>query len=151
MRVKQIVLVVCVILLVGVSGCSNNLLGKSGSVWDIHDINRPQPVIIVPANQYGAPPSDAIVLFDGRNISQWTGSDGRRAQWKVENGYMEVNGTGSIQTKQGFGDCQLHIEWVSPAELSDSSQGRGNSGVFLMSKYEVQVFDSYDNKIYPDG
>lgn len=144
MKLTPILLVFCVMLFVMVSGCVSNL---SGNNWDVHDMFRPQPPIMTPMS----PPSDAIVLFDGSGISQWIGSGGEKAQWKVENGYMEVNGTGNIHTKEGFGDCQLHIEWATPVEVTESSQGRGNSGIFLMGKYEVQVLDSYDNKTYPDG
>ncbi len=120
------------------------LLGCGPSYrWDVHDMDRPQPAVVNPG--------DAIVLFDGNDLSQWLSDKGAPAQWKVADGYMEVNGTGSILTKQAFGDCQLHIEWASPSEISGSGQGRGNSGIFLMNTYELQVLDSYDNKTYPDG
>jgi hypothetical protein len=122
-----------------------------GSKWRVHDGNRPQPNIVTPGDQSGAPPSDAIVLFDGTDTSKWIGREGGPVQWKVENGYMEVNRTGNIQTKEHFGDCQLHIEWAAPAEVKGASQGRGNSGVFLMGKYEIQVLDGYDNITYADG
>jgi hypothetical protein len=122
--------------------------------WAIHDMNRPQPPVVdpgPPAEQPARPPSDAIVLFDGKDLSQWQSATGQ-AKWKVENGYMEVvKGTGGISTKQGFGDCQLHIEWRAPVPAVGEGQGRGNSGVFLMGRYEVQVLDSYQNKTYPDG
>jgi hypothetical protein len=97
-------------------------------------------------------PSDADVLFDGKDLSLWTNLKGEAAGWKVENGSMEVaKGAGDIRTKQGFGDCQLHVEWAAPAVVVGESQGRGNSGVFLMSTYEVQVLDCYNNKTYADG
>jgi hypothetical protein len=97
------------------------------------------------------PPSDAIILFDGKDLSQWTGKNGK-AKWKVENGYMEVvKKTGDIKTKDHFGDCQLHIEWQTPTKIEGTGQERGNSGVFLMGYYEIQVLDSYDNLTYPDG
>jgi hypothetical protein len=103
-------------------------------------------------DQPGRPPSDAIVLFDGKDLSEWQGANGTQAKWKVENGYMEVvRGTFGISTRQGFGDCQLHVEFRTPFPATGEGQGRGNSGVFLMSKYEVQVLDSYENKTYPDG
>jgi len=99
-----------------------------------------------------AAPSDAAVLFDGRDLSQWTDEKGAPAKWKVENGYMEVVAkTGSIRTKKGFGDCQLHVEWAAPAEVEGEDQDRGNSGVYLMNLYEIQVLDSYNNKTYADG
>ena len=92
------------------------------------------------------------MLFDGSDLSGWERVDGGAADWKVENGYMEVaRKTGSIRTKAAFGDCQLHVEWAAPADVEGDSQGRGNSGVFLMGIYEVQVLDSYENPTYPDG
>ncbi len=124
-----------------------------------HDLEREQPVLVTPAA--GVPPavpagapSDAIVLFDGKDLKAWKtlGKD-VPAGWKVENGYMEVvKGTGAIETLQAFGDVQLHIEWMAPTPPVGDSQGRGNSGVFFGgSRYEVQVLDSYQNKTYPDG
>jgi len=124
-----------------------------------HDLNRPQPAVVtpvagVPATVPGRPPSDAVVLFDGKGLSAWKSQkDGSPAAWKVENGYMEVvKGTGAIETRQSFSDVQLHIEWMAPTPPTGESQGRGNSGVFFAgSRYEVQVLDSYENKTYPDG
>ncbi len=122
--------------------------------WEIHDPDRPQPPVVDPgpAGKPVPAPSDAIVLFDGNDLSRWLDGKGQPARWKVENGYMEVVAkTGSIQTEQRFGDCQLHVEWASPIEVQGESQERGNSGVFLMNIYEVQVLDCYDNETYPDG
>ena len=139
-----------------------------GTQWHVHDGKRPQPPVVTPGEvscdcgcdcecdsdcvQMG-PPSDAVVLFDGTDLSAWlTKSDGSPAQWKVEDGYMEVvPKTGYIQTKEHFGDCQLHLEFACPEEVKGEGQGRGNSGVFLMGRYEVQVLDCYDNLTYPDG
>ena len=100
-----------------------------------------------------APPSDAIVLFDGTNLSSWESQSGSEpADWFVEDGYFEVApGTGGIRTKQGFGDVQLHVEWASPNPPRGEGQDNGNSGVFLMGMYEIQVLNSYENKTYPDG
>lgn len=122
--------------------------------WKIHDPERPQPPIVTPGPA-GAPapaPSDAIILFDGTDLSQWQDSKGQPARWKVENGYMEVvKETGSILTKQKFGDCQLHLEWTAPLPAEGERQERGNSGVFLMNTYEIQVLDCYENTTYADG
>jgi hypothetical protein len=122
--------------------------------WKIHDPDRPQPPVVEPgpAGNPVPAPSDAIVLFDGTTLSGWTDGKGQPARWKVENGYMEVVAeTGSIRTVQNFGDCQLHIEWATPDLAKGKGQDRGNSGVFLMDKYEIQVLDCYENTTYPDG
>jgi hypothetical protein len=129
---------------------------SSNSEWPIHAMDRPQPPVVDPGAFPGSPspPSDAIVLFDGRSLDAWRSSDSASvpARWRVENGYFEVTpGAGGIQTKQGFGDVQLHAEWASPAPGSGEGQDRGNSGVFLMGRYEVQVLDSYRSTTYPDG
>jgi len=124
--------------------------------WMIHDEARPAPAIITPGSastptESGTAPSDAVVLFDGKDLSQWTSQDGSAPKWAVKDGYMEtVKGTGMLKSKELFGSCQLHVEFATPTTVSGSSQGRGNSGVFLMD-YEVQVLDSFDNKTYPDG
>ena len=114
-------------------------------VWD------PEPRIVSPGAQ-GQPPSDAIVLFDGSDLSEWEHLDGSDARWQVEDGVMTVvGGTGDIRTKQSFGDVQLHIEWRSPTTIEGDGQGRGNSGVFLQGRYEVQVLDSWENRTYGNG
>jgi len=93
-----------------------------------------------------------VVLFNGKDLSQWRSQDSTAAKWTVQNGYMEVKaGTGMIQSARGFGDVQLHIEWATPSVVKGESQERGNSGVFLMGIYELQVLDSYQNDTYPDG
>lgn len=125
--------------------------------WAVHDPNRPQPKVVTPGSfsspeQPGKPPSDAIVLFDGTDLSQWESAEnGSPAKWAVENGAMRVTPTGDIRTKKAFGDCQLHLEWAAPAEVKDDSQGRGNSGLFLMGQVEVQILDCYNNVTYADG
>ncbi len=127
------------------------------SGYRVHDGERPQPRIVTPGtpslpDQPGATPSDAVILFDGTDLSGWESARGGEAGWKVENGYMEVvPGTGDIQTKALLGDCQLHLEWAAPAVVKGESQGRGNSGIFLMGLYEIQVLDCYDNPTYADG
>lgn len=110
----------------------------SGKVWK-------QPKIVDPGTSSTAP-ADAIVLFDGTDMSAWKGGE----KWVIADGAATVKG-GGVQTKQSFGDCQLHLEWASPVEVKGSGQGRGNSGVHLMGRYEVQILDSYDNTTYFDG
>ncbi|HKP84456.1 MAG TPA: DUF1080 domain-containing protein [Blastocatellia bacterium] len=114
---------------------------------------KKEPTVVTPGKTAGDAPSDAIVLFDGKDLSKWRSlNDGSEAKWAVKDGYMQVlPKTGDIATKQEFGDCQLHIEWATPAEVKGEGQGRGNSGVFLMERYEVQVLDSYENKTYYHG
>ncbi len=120
-------------------------------------MSRPRPVVVGPGtastqDKPGIPPSDAVVLFDGTDLSLWRSTDGSPARWPVRDGYMETRpGTGPIHTHFGFGDCQLHVEWAAPVPAKGSGQGRGNSGVFLMGRYEVQVLDSYENQTYADG
>ena len=114
------------------------------------EVWKPAPVMVDPG-RHGGPPSDAIVLFDGADLSAWRGRDGA-PQWTVADGAMTVRpGTGSLTTKRGFGDAQLHVEWRTPTEIVGESQGRGNSGVFLMGLYEVQVLDSWQNPTYVNG
>ena len=126
--------------------------------WLGHDRNRPLPPVVTPPtpssqDKPGKPPSDAIVLFDGKDLSAWVGMDGEPTKWIVKDGYMEcVKGSGFIRTLQNFGDCQLHIEWATPVPAQGQGQGRGNSGVFFgLDRYEVQVLDSFGNKTYADG
>jgi hypothetical protein len=129
-----------------------------GQKWKVHDSARPHPPKITPGlpllNE--APPSDAIVLFDGKDLSQWTARN-RAGQtlepkWKVENGYMEiVPRSGRLVTKEKFGDCQLHVEWMIPKDVEGAGQSRGNSGVELMTHYEIQVLESNENMTYADG
>lgn len=136
------------------------------SEWKVHDIDRPRPEVVTPGKTAADAPSDAIVLFDGTSLASWYGeketkdAEGKTrrtpdkespARWKVENGYVEMTPTGNIYTREEFGDCQLHVEWRSPAEPQSNSQHRGNSGIFLMDRYEIQVLDCYENKTYADG
>jgi hypothetical protein len=128
-----------------------------GSRWRVHDPERPQPPVVAPGTPStpeapGQPPSDAVVLFDGTSLDGWVGKDGAPARWTVENGYVEVvPKAGDITSRAQFGDCQLHLEWQAPVGVLGSSQGRGNSGVFLMDRYELQVLDCYQNPTYADG
>ena len=133
----------------------SQLLAQSAFDYEVHDVNRTQPPIVNPGPPSGLPapvPSDAVVLFDGSDLSDWVDSNGETPQWTVRDGYMEVvPGTGSIFSKEEFGDVQLYIEWATPVEIDGDGQGRGNSGVFFMNRYEIQVLDSYENETYPDG
>ena len=114
---------------------------KASEVWE------PEPRVVTPG-QGTAPPSDAIIL----NADAWQHKSGAAVKWKVDEGIMTVvKKTGAIFTKDNFGDCQLHVEWRAPSEIVGESQGRGNSGVFLQNKYEVQVLDSYNNRTYSNG
>jgi hypothetical protein len=130
-----------------------------GQKWHVHDPARPYPPVVTPGATPGAPPSDAIVLFDGKDLSKWA-QEGRGAdrgktvdpRWPVKDGYFEVGpGTGSLMTRDKFGDIQLHVEWSEPADIKGSSQGRGNSGILVMGLYEIQVLDTYHNPTYADG
>jgi hypothetical protein len=123
-----------------------------------HDRTRPQPVVIIGVTassqeQPGKPPSDAVVLFDGKDLSQWVSLDGSPTKWITRDGYMEcVKGSGYVRTLQNFGDCQLHVEWATPVPPHGEGQGRGNSGVFLgLDRYEIQVLDSFGSTTYSDG
>lgn len=123
--------------------------------WPVHDSSRARPAVVDPgpAPPPQSPPSDAVVLFDGTSLDAWEHSDGSASSWLVREGeYFAVEpGSGAIQTKEGFGDAQLHIEWQVPESNEGDGQGRGNSGVYLMGTYEVQVLDSHDNTTYADG
>lgn len=125
-----------------------------GQSWRVHDAERPHPPVVDPgpATAPTPAPKDAVVLFAGKSedLAKWT-SGGGDAKWRVVDGALEVNGSGDIQTREDFGDCQLHLEWASPAEIAGTSQGRGNSGVFFFGRYEVQVLDSFENVTYADG
>ena len=133
-------------------------LAEPDPAWLGHDRNRPLPPVVDPGTpstqeQAGRPPSDATVLFDGKDLSQWAALDGNPTKWVVKNGAMEcVPGSGYVRTLQCFGDCQLHVEWAAPTPGRGEGQGRGNSGVFFgLDRYEIQVLDSYENKTYADG
>jgi hypothetical protein len=132
-----------------------------GLPWHVHDPARPHPKVVTPGAQPGQPPSDAVVLFDGKDLSKWAAArlgtaaftvSSNPAPWKVGNGYFEVvPRSGDIASKEKFGDVQLHVEWMEPAGIGGSSQNRGNSGVFLMGLFEIQVLDSFRSPTYADG
>lgn len=146
-------LISCVIAFIPLAACAG---AQSVGDWPIHSMDRPQPrrVTVPPMPGPVPAPSDAEVLFDGTSLANWRSTDSTHgpAGWRLADGYMEVvKGTGSIETVRGFSDAQLHVEWRAPAPPVGTGQDRGNSGVFLMGMYEVQVLDSYDNVTYPDG
>lgn len=121
---------------------------ESTEIWE------PQPRLVTPGTRPGDAPSDAIILFDGKNLDSWVGLDGGPAKWTVSDGTMTVvRGTRDIRTKLEFGDFQLHVEWHSPpvTNANQVNQNRGNSGIYLQDRYEVQVLDNYDNKTYANG
>ena len=143
-------------VLLGLLVCLLGSLSTSAQTparWKAHDMNRPRPPVVTSSPQLLTPaPSDAVVLFDGSDLSKWRNLAGGPAGWVVKDGYMEsVTGAGYVYTRDSFGDVQLHVEWAAPVPAMGQGQGRGNSGVFLMSLYEVQVLDSFDNYTYADG
>ena len=144
-------------LLTCIASASNTKTAKEPwQLAEATEIWAPEPKVInSPTN---APPSDAIVLFDGAHINQWQSADNSEAKWAVENGALVVvPGSGDIKTKEVFCDVQLHLEWMMPTIINDSDgkllegQARNNSGVFLQERYEVQILDSYQNKTYANG
>jgi hypothetical protein len=140
------------IIINGVAGFQDTPMQPDGK-WHVHDPARPQPPIVTPGSfsENATPPSDAIVLFDGKDLSQWVDKKtGGPVFWTVENG-VAVSAKGDIQTTNQFGDIQLHLEFKEPTPPNGDGQGRGNSGVFFMGLYEVQVLDCYENKTYADG
>ena len=118
--------------------------------WGVHDKERPQPAMVEGAG-HGSAPSDAIVLFDGKSLDRWTGNN-NTASWEVKDGYFQVKpGSGNIRTRDGFGSCQFHIEWMVPETCKCNGQQGCNSGLFFMDRYELQILGSNPNKTYVDG
>lgn len=136
-------------LLICLLASSQYVLGQTKDPKDT-EVWEPEPRIIKTSN-LTAPPADAIVLFDGKNLNEWVSVKGGKAKWEVKDNAMTVNGTDGIKTVKSFGDAQIHIEWRTPAEVKGDGQGRGNSGIFLQSNYELQVLDSYENRTYSNG
>lgn len=129
---------------------SSSMLKAQGGDPSLTEVWEPVPEVVAPGDGQ-KPPSDAIVLFDGKNLDKWKGRSGA-AKWEVKNGIVTVvGGTGDIETKQKFGDIQLHIEWRTPKKVEGEGQGRGNSGIFFQGMYELQVLDSYENATYVNG
>ena len=131
-----------------------------GQKWKVHDIDRPQPPVVLPGARPGQPPSDAVVLFDGKDFSQWTTRDGKPPAWRLAEGAMvsaashaqgEKSGTGDLLSKVRFGSAQIHVEFATPNMPQAKGQARGNSGVYLQARYEIQVLDSYQNPTYANG
>jgi hypothetical protein len=152
-RLLTSTLIVLILLL----GWEQSVAAQTEQKWKPHDRNRPAPAAVDPGapgaeTSPGRAPSDASVLFDGKDLSKWTQKDGSPAKWIVADGYFEVvPKTKDIITKQPFGDMQLHVEFREPAPPVGEDQDRGNSGVIIMGLYEIQVLDSYQSKTYPDG
>ena len=137
----------------GIAGFQDTPLLPGGQ-WHVHDPARPQPPVVTPGANFsqGAPaPSDAEVLFDGKDLSKWESVSGSEATWKVKDGYVETQRGGGIRTRGKWADFQLHVEWASPTLPAGDGQGRGNSGILINNVYEIQVLDSYHAKTYPDG
>jgi hypothetical protein len=128
---------------------------EPGGKWHVHDPDRPQPPVVTPGaifSQNAPAPSDAEVLFDGKDLSKWENNRGQDATWKVQDGYVETAARGGgIRTRGKWADFQLHVEWAAPNPPRGTGQGRGNSGILINNMYEVQVLDSYNAKTYPDG
>lgn len=135
------------------------LISTFGAIAQTHigdpkltELWTPVPSIVTPGKTAQDAPSDAIVLFNGKDLSGWNGEKGKTPGWMVSDGAVTVvKGSGMITSKQSFGDCQIHIEWRAPSVVKGEGQGRGNSGIFLMGKYELQVLDNYNNKTYSNG
>ena len=137
----------------GVAGFQDTPMEPDGK-WHVHDPARPQPVVVTPGatfSQNATPPSDAMVLFDGKDLSQWRDSkSGGASQWTVADG-VATSAKGDMVTTNKFGDIQLHLEFKEPTPPKESGQGRGNSGIYFMGQYEIQILDCYINKTYADG
>ncbi len=126
------------------------------SKWRVHDRNRPQAPKVAPGKTPSAPPSDAIVLFDGRDFSQWEKFEPKNGDKTIDpkiirDGAFDILKTGWIETKRSFGDCQLHVEWATPEKADGDNLDWGNSGIFFLGQYELQILESHDSKIYADG
>ena len=164
MKTSMMKITVCIFLVAIVMGVGS-FAAIQAAKYTVHDIERPNPPVIIPSEQLGQPPSDAIVLFDGSKNTldlEWVSErkGGGNVPWTIENGCMEVSKEGGgIRTKKAFSNCQLHVEWCTPEGIDPkiTDQNRSNSGVFLMDRYEVQVLDSYTddnyktNRTYADG
>ena len=145
---------VLALLTLALSATADRARAQDPGDWPIHSMDRPQPPVVHPGPppDPAPPPSDALLLFDGTDLSRWRAEDGGPAPWRVVESAIEVAPhTGSLVTRDSFGDVQLHIEWRTPPRVEGEGQERGNSGVYLMGIYELQVLDSHENPTYPDG
>jgi len=122
----------------------------AGSKWKVHDLDRPRPDAVKPGEKPGAAPADATVLFDGGSTASFISKTGEPCPWKTEGGELVVQG-GDIKSKESFASCQLHLEWKSDPKTFGNSQKKGNAGIFLMDRYEIQILDCYNNPTYADG
>jgi hypothetical protein len=154
--------VACVALAGMIAVAAENGPPQPWSKWKVHDMERPAPPVVTPgtastAETPGKPPSDAIVLFDGTDLSKWKAANGGEPTFTLKDGVMlstnlkDPKNNQYLVSKEEFGDIQVHVEWAEPVPAQGTSQGRGNSGVFLMNKFEVQVLDNFGNPTYPDG
>ncbi len=144
---SQLVFLLALNFLLVTQGLAQNLAEQDPAETEVWE---PVPKVVTPGDK-GKPPSDAVILFGGDDLAAWESAEGGKAEWRVENGILTANGTGSIQTKESFGDVQLHVEWRTPSQVTGKGQERGNSGVFLQALYEIQVLDSYKNLTYSNG
>jgi hypothetical protein len=143
-----------IVMIICATGCSSKKTLKSMEPTDAKatEVWTPIPAKVTPGPFNHMAPSDATILFNGSDLNEWQHLDGKEATWlNTDNELIVKNKSGDIQTKQSFGDCQLHLEWKSPSIVSGEGQNRGNSGIFLQERYEVQVLDSYDNNTYVNG
>ena len=143
--------IVCLLSLAGLISINSYSQLREGDPR-LSEVWHPVPRIVSPGKTSQDAPSDALVLFNGKDLSEWQSAKGGDAKWKIQGDYVQVApGTGNIQTKKAFGDCQLHIEWRTPDTVRGDGQGRGNSGIFFMGLFELQVLDSYNNSTYSNG
>ncbi|MGD0900117.1 MAG: DUF1080 domain-containing protein [Thermoguttaceae bacterium] len=145
--------VIALSTLAGVAASAEDGLGYNdtpflpNSPWRVHDRKRPQPPMVEPGREPGQPPADAIVLFDGKDLSQWAGGNPEG----IQQGAINILKTGALVTRQKFGDCQLHVEWAVPEKDDGGVMNWGNSGILFFNKFELQIIESRDHRIYADG
>jgi len=142
----------CLLSLILILSVGVNAQVREGGDPKLSEVWQPEARVVTPGKTSQDAPSDAVVLFSGKDLSQWQSAKGGDAKWKLQDDYMQVvPGAGIIQTKKAFGDCQLHIEWRTPDTVRGDGQGRGNSGIFFMGLFELQVLDNFNNRTYSNG